>query len=274
MQNEDNALEKFKAIDNFINELMEMQKQIAELKASETNSWMVAEDLRASGKKYREVVENLPQRIFVKDKNLDYVFCNESYALDFKITSKEIVGKTDYDLYPKELADKYLTDEKRILSTGKKEEIEDKYIIFGKELAIHSVKTPRRDEEGNVTGILGTFWDIGEKKRVEEEREKYCLHLQELISERVAEIESLNDKLLKEAAARRWIEEEFLRVRTSLEVQLSEREADLERVSRELQGEVGKRRGDAEVLQQSINKIETLMTSLTQIVNSSESEHP
>ena len=274
MPNEDRALEKFKAIENFINDLMEMQKEIAELKASEANSRMAAEVLGASEKKYREVVENLPQRIFVKDKNLYYVFCNESYALDFRITSKEIVGKTDYDLYPKELADQYLTDEKRILSTGKMEEIEDKYIISGKELAIHFVKTPLRDEEGNVTGILGTFWDIGEKKRVEEEREVYCLHLKELISERVAEIESLNDKLHKEAATRQRLDEEFLRVRTSLEVQLSTREADLERVSRELQGEVSKRRGDAEVLQQAINQIETLMDSLRRITNSLVSEHP
>ncbi len=274
MQNEDRALEKFNSIEKFIKELMEMQKQIAELKASEANSQMAAEDLRASEKKFRMVVENLPQRIFVKDKNLDYIFCNESYALDFKITSKEIIGKTDYDLHPKELADKYIADEKRILSAGKVEEIEDKYIISGKDLTIHSVKTPLRDEEGNITGILGTFWDIDEKKRVEKEREKYCLQLKELISERVAEIESLNDKLHKEDARRQRIEEEFLRVRTFLEAQLSKREADLERVSRELQGEVSEKRRAAEALKETINQFKTLMTSLTQIVNSVVSEHP
>jgi len=126
------------------------------------------EALRASETRYRLLVENLPQKIFLKDRNLVYISCNENYARDLKIEVEEIKGKTDFDFYPKELAEKYRTDDKRIMEKGEMEDIEEKYIQDGKEFFVHTVKTPTRDEQGNVIGILGIFWDITERKKMEE----------------------------------------------------------------------------------------------------------
>ena len=69
---------------------------------------MVDEALRESEEKHRTLLENLPQKIFFKDKNSVYISCNENYARDLKIKAEEIAGKTDYDFYPKELAEKYV----------------------------------------------------------------------------------------------------------------------------------------------------------------------
>lgn len=121
------------------------------------------EALRASERKYRILLENLPQRIFYKDENLRYVSCNENYARDLKISSDEIEGKTDYDFYPEVLAEKYRSDDKRIMKMKKAEDIEEKYIRDGQELTIHTVKTPIKDEKGSVIGVLGIFWDVTEK---------------------------------------------------------------------------------------------------------------
>src|SRR4030066_1122341 len=57
------------------------------------------EELRKSERKYRTLLENVPQKIFLKDRNSVYVSCNENYARDLKIKSNEIIGKTDYDFY-------------------------------------------------------------------------------------------------------------------------------------------------------------------------------
>ena len=96
--------------------------------------------------KYKALLENLPQKIFLKDKNSVYVSCNENYAKDLKIKAQEIVGKTDYDFYPKELAEKYRADDRRIMKSGRTEDVNEKYIQNGREVFVHTVKTPVRDE--------------------------------------------------------------------------------------------------------------------------------
>ena len=133
-----------------------------------TERRMAEEALRNSENKSRILLENLPQKIFSKDKNSVYISCNENYARDLKIKSGEIAGRTDYDFYPKELAEKYRADDKRIMESGKTEDIEEEYIQDGQKVFVHTVKTPVKDENDNVGGILGIFWDIAERKRAEE----------------------------------------------------------------------------------------------------------
>lgn len=121
------------------------------------------EELRLSENKYRILIENLPQRIFFKNKDSTYVSCNEKYARDLKIHPDEIIGKTDFDFFPQALAEKYRTDDKRIMSMEKTMDIEEKYIKEGQELMVHTVKTPMKDDNGHIIGVLGVFWDITEK---------------------------------------------------------------------------------------------------------------
>ncbi len=215
MNGGDSSTAKLKVLNKIINELIIIRDQTADSIASEISSQTAINELRESERELREVVENLPQRVFLKDKNLIYKFCNEQYARDFGMKPENIVGKTDFDFYPKELAAKYIADEQRILSTGKAEETEERYVIPGEELTMLSTKIPLKDETGNVSGILATFWNITEQKRAEEEGKKYILRLKELVAERRAQIEALSDQLLKEGAERRQVEEELQKARAS-----------------------------------------------------------
>ncbi|MHB8790331.1 MAG: PAS domain S-box protein [Desulfobulbaceae bacterium] len=128
-----------------------------------------AETLRASEEKYRTLAENIPQGIFTKDRNSVYLFANENFARDLGMTADELVGKTDYDLFPRELADKYRTDDGRILASGHAESIEEPSVLRGgAKVWVHMVKTPIRDKDGNLVGILGVYSDITERKMAEE----------------------------------------------------------------------------------------------------------
>jgi PAS domain S-box-containing protein len=142
------------------------------------------EALRKSESKCRTLLENLPQKIFFKDKNSVYNSCNENYARELKIKSNEIAGRTDYDFYPKELAEKYRADDKRTMMSGNTEDIEEEYVQDGQKVFVHTVKTPVKDENGNVVGILGVFWDITERKKAGEallkSEVKYRLFVQNL----------------------------------------------------------------------------------------------
>jgi PAS domain S-box-containing protein len=140
------------------------------------------EALRANESKYRTLVENIPQKIFVKDRNSVYVSTNENYARDLGITPEAIAGKVDYDFFPRELADKYRGDDQRIMELGKTEEIEEKYIQDGQEVWVQTIKTPIRNEQADVVGILGIFWDITERKRTEE-----------ALRRRITELATLNE---------------------------------------------------------------------------------
>jgi PAS domain S-box-containing protein len=128
----------------------------------------IEKELHDRENKYRTLLENLPQKIFFKDKNSVYISCNENYARDLNIMTDEIAGKTDYDFYPKELAEKYRADDKRIMESNKIEDIEEEYIQDGEKVFVHTVKTPIKDEVGNVCGLLGIFWDITKHKKADE----------------------------------------------------------------------------------------------------------
>jgi PAS domain S-box-containing protein len=141
------------------------------------------EALWVSEKKYRTLLESLPQKIFLKDKNSIYISCNENYARDLRIRAEEIAGKTDYDFYPRELAEKYRADDRRIIKSGKTEDTNEKYIQNGRELIIHTVKIPVKDKEGNVIGILGILWDITAQRQAQKKLLDYQRRLRELASE-------------------------------------------------------------------------------------------
>ena len=100
MQDEEKTLEKLSTIETAINKMLEMRQQVADLRESEGQRQKILEELRADEKKYRTIVENIPERLYVKDRNSVYVFCSEKFAADLELKPQEIFGKTDYDLFP------------------------------------------------------------------------------------------------------------------------------------------------------------------------------
>ena len=147
-------------------------KEISTRVVEGLNNLILLKDLRRSEQKYRHLLDNLPQKIFHKDINSVYVSCNEQYAKDLSIEADKIVGTTDYDHHPKELAEKYINDDKRIMASGKSEDIIEKYIADGRQSWIHTVKMPLMDDNGQATGVLGIFRDITDLKRMEDEKIK------------------------------------------------------------------------------------------------------
>jgi PAS domain S-box-containing protein len=147
---------------------------------------------------FRELIERIPKKIFIKDYNSVYLFCNQNYARDLKIKPAEIIGKTDYDFFPRKLAQKYRNDDKRIIEKGETEDIEQRYIEGGREKWVHAIKAPYKNAQGNAMGVLGIFRDITDRKRMEEElrKEKLALEQKNLaLAELLDHMERVKDKL-------------------------------------------------------------------------------
>ena len=115
---------------------------------------------------YKTLLAHLPHKVFVKDLNSVYLSCNQNYADDLGIQPAEIVGKTDYDFFPPELADKYRQDDHRIMTSGTTEDIEESYRANGQEIFVRTVKTPVTNEAGEIRGIMGIFRDITSQQRM------------------------------------------------------------------------------------------------------------
>ncbi|MBU4055528.1 MAG: PAS domain S-box protein [Proteobacteria bacterium] len=137
-----------------------------------TERKQVMDALRASEGKYRTLVESLPQAIFAKDRQSVYLSCNENFVRDLGIRQEEIAGKTDYDLFTRELAEKYRADDFRVMTSGKTESLEEQYVTSGRTAWAYTIKTPIRDKDGNTVGVLGVFSDITEQKQASMERER------------------------------------------------------------------------------------------------------
>ena len=170
--------------------------------------------IRDSESKYRTLLENLPQKIFYKDRNSVYISCNENFAKDLKIKPEEIVGKTDADFFHLKLAEKYRDDDQRIMASGETEDINEEYILGEEKQIIHTVKTPIKNEDGDVTGILGIFWDVTKTMQTREELRKYRTQLEYMVEERTTKLFKTNNKLNKEIASRIEMEK---KIRQSLE---------------------------------------------------------
>ncbi len=127
------------------------------------------EALRHSELLYHSLVECLPQSIFRKDTAGRFTFVNQLFCQTLGRGAAEILGKTDFDLFPAELAAKYQEDDRRVMgSAATLDTIEAHRRGPGDQIFVHVLKTPLRDGDGQVIGVQGIFWDVTERRRIEE----------------------------------------------------------------------------------------------------------
>jgi PAS domain S-box-containing protein len=118
---------------------------------------------------YHSLVQCLPQNIFRKDRAGRFTFANQRFCDTVGHPLDELLGKTDSDFFPPELAAKYVADDRRIMDTGKVcDLIEQHHLPTGETLHVHVVKTPITDAAGQVIGVQGIFWDVTDRVRAEQ----------------------------------------------------------------------------------------------------------
>ena len=129
-----------------------------------------AEDaLSASEALYHTLVETLPVNIFRKDLDGRFTYANQRYCRSRNKPLADILGKTDFDLYPPELAEKYRAADRRLIDTGQTlESIESYQSTDGAVEWRQTIKTPQYAPDGRLIGVQGLSWDVTERQRAEE----------------------------------------------------------------------------------------------------------
>lgn len=130
----------------------------------------------------RTLIDNLPSAVFVKDRSYRKTVVNPVHVKDVRAhlesigveSSIDIVGKTDFDVYPAELAEKFLIDDRMVLEEGvpvvNKEETA--FDSRGEQNWTLVSKIPLRDDQGNISGLLGITTDITAFKRAQESQQR------------------------------------------------------------------------------------------------------
>ncbi len=118
---------------------------------------------------YHSLVENLVQNIFRKDLRGRFTFANTNFCRAIGKELSEVLGKTDFDFFPRDLAAKYQADDHQVIESGKTLEAEEEHeTADGERLVVKVVKTPVHNAAGDTVGMQGIFWGITEQKRAQE----------------------------------------------------------------------------------------------------------
>ena len=118
----------------------------------------------------RTMIDNSPDAIYIKDLSGRKTLANPTELKNMGCkTEAEAIGKSDFEIYPQELAAGYFEDDQAVIQSGKPLINREEKIVTpaGETHWILSSKIPLRDAAGNITGLVGMGRDITERKRLE-----------------------------------------------------------------------------------------------------------
>ncbi len=166
------------------------------------------EELSQSRTLFHLLIESLPQNIYVKDTNGRFIFANQHYCATEGKPLEEILGKTDFELHPLELAEKYLLDDRSVIETGKTVEVvEEHQPMGGEKTYVQVIKTPFHYSKGNTAGVLGIFWDVTERKQAEDALQQSAEEMERINRQLEISISNANEMAAQAVQAEAMIRE-------------------------------------------------------------------
>ncbi len=132
-----------------------------------TEIYEIKKQLEENNELLENILHYVPNPIFIKDLNSFYVRANKAFCDIHELSEKEIIGKSDYDLFPKVIADKFNTFDKEVSDTGKVMINRTTTKIKGKVIHAIDTKAPVYDKNGEVTHIIGIVQDLSLYKNLE-----------------------------------------------------------------------------------------------------------
>jgi diguanylate cyclase (GGDEF)-like protein/PAS domain S-box-containing protein len=143
-------------------------KQKNNILKSASNLDNVKESLSSQDNLLDKVLSNIPTVFYIRDTDLKFIKVNNAFEDLVNKKSSEIIGKTDFDLYPEVNAKKMSEDDIDVLNTDKpKLNIEENiFMPDGKNIWLMANKIPLHDKDGKLIGIMGISYDVTELKKM------------------------------------------------------------------------------------------------------------
>lgn len=126
-------------------------------------------ELEGEKLRLRTLIDALPDLVWLKDADGVYLACNAEFERFFGAKESDIIGKTDHHFVPKELADFFRDKDRRAIAKGGPN-INEEEVVFAadnRRALLETIKTPIRDGDGRLAGVLGIGRDITERRRLD-----------------------------------------------------------------------------------------------------------
>jgi diguanylate cyclase (GGDEF)-like protein/PAS domain S-box-containing protein len=127
-------------------------------------------ELRERESQLNTLFRTIPDVVWVKDMGGRYTRCNPPFERLFGVDQREVVGKTDYDFAPREMAERYRAGDLRAIETGEIQSEEFETLAANGDARLYEVlKAPLRDETGETIGVVGIARDVSERRKSDEQ---------------------------------------------------------------------------------------------------------
>ena len=144
------------------------------------------------------VVERIAHPIFVKDREFRFVFVNAAFEKLTGYSAAEVVGKTDFDFFPKAEADFFREKDVEMFTTGATIDVAEERVTVrdGATHIVSTTKVPLRGDDGEVTHLVGLIHDITPLKDAQHALIESKAELERRVQENTAELKRTQRQLL------------------------------------------------------------------------------
>ncbi len=161
-----------------------------------TERRLVREALAAERNLLRTVIDNLPDRIRAKDRDLRFMLANAAWMQARAPERSDVLGLRNSDLLPPDIAARVEAEDRAVLESGQPSPLREVMIgSAGNPRWYVTAKMPLRDSAGNVTGLVAISRDVTDFKQRSLEVEKLNTELEARVAERTAQLTVANEEL-------------------------------------------------------------------------------
>ncbi|MFA5311006.1 MAG: diguanylate cyclase [Candidatus Omnitrophota bacterium] len=199
-------------------ELKFLQIRITELEKAESHHRLSDQLLRKTELQQKAILNSVPDIAWLKDKDGRFIVVNEAFGRSCGLRAEDVIGKTDLDIWPVELAQGYREDDQEVIRTGKRKRIEEPLSDKeGRIKWIETIKTPICADKGDIIGTVGIARDITERKKYEDRLRETKAELEIRVKVRTAELTRVNEDLRKEIESHKRDEVSLNFIKTAMD---------------------------------------------------------